>query len=583
MSNLNTQHCPLEVNEIPIGWELVSLSQIVLDFQTGFSSGRHNSDGNGVPHLRPMNISPAGTLDLSDLRYVDPQVNQLRLNRSDVLFNNTNSPAWVGKTALVSLEVDLAFSNHMTRLRLPKGINPQFVAEQLHFLCRSGYFQHHCIKHVNQASISRRFLAESTPFLLPPSDEQLRIVAKIAAFRELTQNLREIIFSIGPILDQICESILLSAFEGRLIAGQREPIGDSESIISILESIRQERERQNPESDKDILSIPPREPTSESQTLPDGWAWVQVADVAEQNRHSLAIGPFGSNLKAKDYTARGVPLVFVREIRSERFHDENTKFISKTKASELSAHKVSGGDLLITKMGSPPGDTAVYPEHLPDAVITADCIRLAPEKRLTSSAFLKHWFRTSYFQAKVLEETKGVAQRKLSLRRFRRITFPLPPLSVQGEILRRVEGAFEEIREIRDTQSKLEIEIDRLELSVLAKAFRGELAPQNPESKPASALLTSISSILSDESRKRSKMAKRRRASTSREDVNEKLRKWISKIDASPFTFEDIASGLQLDYEILKGEVFSLLDEHQVLEQFFDKETETIRLRKLMK
>src|SRR5947209_20005326 len=67
----------------------------------------------------------------------------------------------------------------MTRIRLHHGIDYRFLAAQLHFLWMAGYFRHRCVNHVNQASISTKLLTQTVPVVVPPSDEQLRIVAKV--------------------------------------------------------------------------------------------------------------------------------------------------------------------------------------------------------------------------------------------------------------------------------------------------------------------------------------------------------------------------------------------------------------------
>src|SRR5437879_3136092 len=93
----------------------------------------------------------------------------------------------------------------------------------------------------------------------------------------------------------------------------------------------------------------------------NGWAFAVSGDVAADDRYSLGIGPFGSSLKVSDYTDTGIPLVFVRHIRSRVFENPNSHFVSEKKAKELRAHEVHPGDVLITKMGDPPGDVAGYP------------------------------------------------------------------------------------------------------------------------------------------------------------------------------------------------------------------------------
>src|SRR5205823_2068751 len=142
------------------------------EIRSGYSSGKHNQAGQGIPHLRPMNVSPEGQISMEDVRYVAPSAGSLRLAKADVLFTNTSSTVWVGKTALVEKPSDWGFSNHMTRLRVADGISPEFVARQLHYLCLSGYFAFHCKKHINQSSVAGAQLAAEVPFRLPPANEQ---------------------------------------------------------------------------------------------------------------------------------------------------------------------------------------------------------------------------------------------------------------------------------------------------------------------------------------------------------------------------------------------------------------------------
>ena len=49
-----------------------------------------------------------------------------------------------------------------------------------------------------------------------------------------------------------------------------------------------------------------------------------VEQLASTDKDALAIGPFGSNLKVEDYRKEGVPLVFVRNIRSNIFDGPET-------------------------------------------------------------------------------------------------------------------------------------------------------------------------------------------------------------------------------------------------------------------
>ena len=146
-------------DDFPKGWILTKLCDgLIINVQTGFACGKNSRDHQGIPHLRPMNVTDKGQIDLNDLKFVPVSECSRSRNNSSMkamyLFNNTNSPALVGKTAVYNLPEPRAFSNHITRLRCNKDIiKPVFCAMVLHQKWREGYFKSVCNNHVSQSSI----------------------------------------------------------------------------------------------------------------------------------------------------------------------------------------------------------------------------------------------------------------------------------------------------------------------------------------------------------------------------------------------------------------------------------------------
>ena len=67
-----------------------------------------------------------------------------------------------------------------------------------------------------------------------------------------------------------------------------------------------------------------------------------------------------------------------------------------------------------------------------------------------------------------------------------------PPLGEQQEIVRRVEGLFALAAQIESRFTKAQSQVEKLTPSLLAKAFRGELVPQDPNDELAEKLLVRI-------------------------------------------------------------------------------------------
>ena len=159
-------------------WPRVALETIAVDVQPGFAC-QPTDDPSGIPQLRTNNVSPLGGIDLSETKRVpanDAWIKRYSLKPGDVLFNNTNSPALVGKTAIFDEDGLFLFSNHMTRIRLAIDIaEPAYVAHYLHWVWKRGILRGLITQWVNQAAINRRQLS-TIKLPLPPLAEQRRTV-----------------------------------------------------------------------------------------------------------------------------------------------------------------------------------------------------------------------------------------------------------------------------------------------------------------------------------------------------------------------------------------------------------------------
>ena len=125
-------------------WPSVPLESIVTDLQVGFAC-QPTDDLGGVPQLRTNNVSADGRIDLSSVKRVpanSARIEKYSLKSGDVLFNNTNSPALVGKTAFFNEDDLFLFSNHMTRIRVTSEVmEDRYVVRYLHWSLIQGIFR----------------------------------------------------------------------------------------------------------------------------------------------------------------------------------------------------------------------------------------------------------------------------------------------------------------------------------------------------------------------------------------------------------------------------------------------------------
>jgi type I restriction enzyme S subunit len=367
--------------------------------------------------------------------------------------------------------VPVTVNQDLKALTPRNGIMAEYVAWALRAFSRD--ILHTCSKQgttVNSVETSK-LLGFEIP--VAPRGQQAKIVAEIekqfSRLDEAIANLKRVKAN----LKRYKASVLKAAVEGKLTEDWRKQHPDVEPASKLLE--RSLAERRVKWNGKRKYKAPAEPEMNNLFMLPDQWTWASADQLSAGEPYALAIGPFGSNLKVSDYTASGVPLIFVRNIRSANFEESDAVFVSKHKAEELKSHQVSGGDILITKMGAPPGDACLYPEARSRAVITADCIKLRLSPLLSDKHFFVHAINSQVVKPQILDITKGVAQMKVSLARFSRIALPLPPLAEQCQIVAEVERRLSVIEELEAAVQANLTRADRLRQSVLGDAFSGKL------------------------------------------------------------------------------------------------------------
>jgi type I restriction enzyme S subunit len=510
MRKIETSHYPIALDKLPDTWMSTSVGEAMVSIQPGFACGVHNQEGLGIPHIRPMNIDRGGRLDLGLVKYVSPD-NPLRLNMGDVLFNNTNSAELIGKTTYISTEAELAFSNHMTRLRPFSGVDHRFVAYQLHFLWMMGYFQHRCTHHVNQASIASGTLGDTVPLILPPTIEQLRVVAEIekqftrldaavAALKRVQANLK-----------RYRAAVLKAACEGRLVPTEAELArreGRSYEPASVLlerilvergsrwEAAQLAKFQATGKALKDNEWKSDYKPAVEPEKiqlngLPGGWTWATVGQLAALEPNSITDGPFGSNLKTEHYTVEGPRVIRLQNIGEGVFVDAKAH-ISAEHYEKLAKHRVHVGDIVIAGLGERPPRSCIIPSTVGAAIVKADCIRFKPAPQAAVSAFLNLVLNAEPTKARMAEIVHGVGRPRLNLGEIKAIVVPLPPIEEQRRIVSEAERRLSIIEELEMQVDADQKRSERLRQGILKSAFEGKLVPQDPNDEPANALLERI-------------------------------------------------------------------------------------------
>lgn len=190
-------------------WQTEPLSDVLIDAKPGFACGEDPQDG--VFQFRMNNVTTEGRLDLSKKRRVprNRNLDAYLVEPGDILFNATNSPELVGKSAFFpGQEEPSVFSNHFLRLR-PRAerLEGRFLARWLTLQFQRRVFQGMCRQWVNQATVGREsLLALRIP--LPPLAEQRRIAEVLDRTEAVRDKRRTALVQ----LDTLTQAIFLELF-----------------------------------------------------------------------------------------------------------------------------------------------------------------------------------------------------------------------------------------------------------------------------------------------------------------------------------------------------------------------------------
>lgn len=174
----------------------VPIGEICKSISSGFAAGKQDQaddllDSERVPQIRPFSITPYGQISFETKKYVPISRLQEKdyCKRGEVLFNNTNSAEWIGKSVVFDVDIPCAASNHITRITLKEGINPYYIAAFFNMLRSIGYWKLLSTYFNNQAGVNIETL-KAVRILLPEKPIQDEIAKEILKCKNTAEVLR---------------------------------------------------------------------------------------------------------------------------------------------------------------------------------------------------------------------------------------------------------------------------------------------------------------------------------------------------------------------------------------------------------
>jgi type I restriction enzyme S subunit len=316
---------------------------------------------------------------------------------------------------------------------------------------------------------------------IPPLNEQKRIVKKLEQIIPKAQSCKKRLEKISLILKRFRKSVLSSACSGELTKDWREKNPDIESAEELLKRIGKhlanykKGKKQKLSENIEIVN----------QEIPNNWFSCSMQDL-----FSVETGATPYRKNDTYWNNGSIPWVKTGEVHNNEIY-EAEEFITELAVKETNTKLFPINTLLIAMYGE--GKTRGQIGRLKiEASTNQACAALVnPDLDMTINRFIFLYCLSQYEQ--IRQEAEGGNQPNLNLDKIKRWNVILPPLEEQTEIVKRVEALFAIADKIEERYKKAKKQVDKVQLSLLAKAFRGELVPQNPNDKPIALPLSPLS------------------------------------------------------------------------------------------
>ena len=172
--------------------------------------------------------------------------------------------------------------------------------------------------------------------------------------------------------------------------------------------------------------------------IPDTWEIKTVDEIKSAEKKSIISGPFGSNISAKYFVNKGVPVIRGNNLSldiNKKFNDSGFVFITEDKANELGTWALKD-DILFTAVGTI-GQVGVLRgnENFDKYIISNKQLRLRVNKEIVEPLYAYYWFASPLIIDMILQRNTGSSVPLINLSVLKSLLIPVPPKLERIQIL----------------------------------------------------------------------------------------------------------------------------------------------------
>ena len=193
------------------------------------------------------------------------------------------------------------------------------------------------------------------------------------------------------------------------------------------------------------------------------WASVSIGEIAGDWKGSMAVGPFGSRMKADLYVPSGVRVIRGNNLSGGREPEGDYVYVTEETADSLASCCLKPGDLVFPHRGNI-GEVGITPDDGLRYMLSTSLMKLSPDRKKAEPLYLVYFFKSVIGRAALLMNASQVGTPGIAtpLKSLRGIQLPLPPLVVQRQIADTLSKLDNRITLLRETNATLEAIVQAL-------------------------------------------------------------------------------------------------------------------------
>lgn len=414
--------------DIPNSWSWCRLGNIIYHLTDGaHKTPKYIDTKDGIPFLSVKDIS-SGKIDLTNTKFISQETHEVLSKRcnpqkGDILLTK------VGTTGIpVIVDTDIKFDLFVS-VALLKFDDKLIDAKYFKYLLESPLVQDQVCENTKGVGNKNWVLRDinNTLIVLPPLEEQKRIVAKIEKLMPLVDEYAESYNRLQKIdnefEDKLKQSVLQYAMEGKLV--KQNP--SDEPASELIKKIENEKAELVKEGKiRKSKKLPAITDDEKPFDIPDSWEWVRLGNIGDWGAGATP------SRQHPEYYGGDVLWLKTGDLNDGVIQDTSEK-ITEAGVANSSVKVNQPGNILIAMYGATIGKLGIVGKTL---VTNQACCGCTPFKGIYN-LYLFYYLLSA--RNRLIELGSGGAQPNISKTKIENFIFPLPPLEEQKRIVTKIE------------------------------------------------------------------------------------------------------------------------------------------------